>query len=184
MIFASNHQSALDIPVQVACLPPHTVFIAKKELSCLPIFGWAAALAGTLFVDRAKGTQNKALKQVKKLLGAGISMIVYPEGTRSRTKELLPFKRGAFVMAISAQVPVVPLTILNSGILCPKNKLFVHPGVIKIVVDKPIETKGMTIEQRFELSDRVHKLISSRLGISSQNDSNLQQTPFLVTKTR
>ena len=163
MVFVSNHQSVLDILSQMSVLPSSASFISKKELKWIPFFGWAANVVGTIFVDRVKGTHNDSLDSISESLRAGASIIVYPEGTRSSDGRLLPFKRGAFVMAIDAQVPIVPLTILDSRDLCPKHQSWIASGTIHIVIDKPISTQGMTPQDRFDLSERIQGVIAKHL---------------------
>lgn len=162
-VFVANHQSLLDIPVLFKYLPDNLSFIAKKELLHVPVFGWAAWMVGTIFIDRSKGTQNESLKNVVDYLKAGISLAMFPEGTRSETGELKPFKRGAFIFAIQAGVPIVPITIVNSRDLMPKHRLAIAPGEIEIYVHEPISTKGMVPEDRVVLSDRARAAIESRL---------------------
>jgi 1-acyl-sn-glycerol-3-phosphate acyltransferase len=163
VIFVSNHQSIVDIFIGSKIFPRVTSFIAKKELKLIPIFGWAAAVVGVLFIDRARGAQNKSLSSVGDLLRCGFNFIIYPEGTRSPDGKILPFKRGAFVMAISSQVPVVPVTILDTYRVCPKHHVAISPGTVHVIVDDPISTIGLKIDDRHALSDQVHSIMSKHL---------------------
>lgn len=163
-VFVSNHQSAIDILVHVLMLPPNAHFVAKKELFWIPIFGISAAIVGTIFIDRSRGAQQKSLKKVVRHLQEGDSIILYPEGTRSRDGQIKEFKRGAFVMAIDAQVPIIPITIFNTRFLCPKGRLSVAPGDIYVYVDEPISTQGLKYEDRHALAKKVHELIKNRMN--------------------
>jgi 1-acyl-sn-glycerol-3-phosphate acyltransferase len=162
-VFVSNHQSAVDILAHVMILPANAHFVAKKELFWIPVFGWGARVVGTIFIDRKKGARENSLKGVTAQLKEGNSVILYPEGTRSPDGQLKDFKRGAAVMAIEAQVPIVPMTIFNSGKLCPKKGLSIAPGEIRIYIDEPIETKNLTEEDRFVLTSKLHQIIENRL---------------------
>jgi len=162
-IFVSNHQSAIDILIQARLLPQNAHFIAKKELLWIPIFGYAARVVGTIFIDRLKGSRQKSLTHILDFLQRGDSLIIYPEGTRSRDGKLKTFKRGAFVMAIKAKAQIVPMTIFDSRFLCPKGRLSVEPGDIHVYVDEPIDASSYDFESRAELTDRVHSLIEKRL---------------------
>jgi len=172
VVFVSNHQSALDILVHMVSFPRHTSFVAKKELLRIPIFGWGAAIAGTFFIDRSKGTKNKSLEKIQQALIAGINLVLYPEGTRSADGNLLPFKRGAFVMAIQAQVPVVPVATLDSRLLCPKKRLSVAPGTVHLYVGEPISTKGLTIGDRREICEQVRNEIAKQLDKFNESHEN------------
>ncbi len=167
-VFVANHSSLLDIPALFCYLPKNSSFIAKKELLWIPIFGWASYLVGTIFIDRARGAQNQSLQVVETYLKNGISIVMFPEGTRSKDGRLGPFKKGAFVFALKAQVPIVPVTIYNSHRLLPKKSFSISPGKIHLHVDAPISTQGMNFGDRDQLTERVRTLI----------DDNLRQEKF------
>lgn len=169
VIFVLNHQSVTDIMTVIKILPKASSFISKKELRSVPVFGWAMKVVGTLFVDRSRGTQNQALSEVNDLMRDGFNIIIFAEGTRSPDGKLLPFKRGAFVMAIEAQVPVVPVTILDSRLCCPKGQLAIAPGTIHVIADNPISTKGLKIEDRHQLSDQVRHIMLKHLEKFEEN---------------
>jgi len=171
-VFVANHQSLMDIPALVQFLPKYTSFIAKQELRRIPIFGSSAALVGTLFIDRSRGADNPSLQLIGRLLKRGISILIFPEGTRSSDGGLGAFKRGGFALAIEAQVPVVPITILNSRFVLPKGKLAIRSGQIDIVVDKPIFTSGMGPEQRYHLSEQVQKMMTKHLDLFDETMKN------------
>lgn len=140
LIFASNHESALDIWVHLAVLPRSFRFLAKQELFRIPIFGWYLRIGGHIPVDR----QNRAravesLRRAAAAVRAGTSLVVYPEGTRSRDGRVQPFKKGPFMVAAEAGVPVVPVAISGSGRVTPTKRIAVAPGPIRIAVGEPVD---------------------------------------------
>ena len=152
-IFMSNHESALDILFGIACLPCNIVFLAKKELFKIPVFGWAMLAAGSIKIDRknperAKKSINNA---VETFTQATFSTIIFPEGTRSDTGELLPFKKGGFILAIRSKLPIVPVTILGAGNILPKGSFVFKKGHIKVIVSEAIDTLKMTVEDKDKL---------------------------------
>lgn len=162
-VFVGNHESALDIPVAVACLPYNIVFLAKKELFRIPIFGWGMYAAGMVKVDR-QNREKAALsidRAVRYLKRSCSSVLVYPEGTRSRTGELGRFKKGSFLLAIRTQLPVVPVTIIGSREVLPRNSLRFRRKKIRLIVDAPIITRGLTEDKRDELMRSTYKVISA-----------------------
>ena len=140
-------------------------FLAKKELFRIPVLAQGMRAVGVIEVDRqARGAVHATVnKQAQQLIEARRSLIIYAEGTRPRDGVLRPFKKGAFTMAISAQLPVLPLTINGSYEAFPPGQIWVHGGMIDVVIDPPIETTGMTNADTGELRDRVYDVISKRL---------------------
>lgn len=171
-VFVANHQSAVDILVMMDILSKHSSFIAKKELRKFPVFGWAAGVVGTLFIDRSRGTNNKSLDDVSARLQQGLSVIIFPEGTRSADGKLLPFKRGAFVMAIDAQVPIVPIVIMDSRFLCPKGRPSIDSGTVHIWVGDEISTIGLTKDDRHALSEKIALIMAKQLENFFENRKN------------
>jgi 1-acyl-sn-glycerol-3-phosphate acyltransferase len=142
LVFASNHESALDIWALVATLPRIVRFVAKRELFRIPIFGWYLALGGHICVDRGNRVQAVAsLRRAGAAVRAGTSLIVFPEGTRSTDGRIHPFKKGPFVLAMEAAVPVVPVAISGSGRITPKKAIAVHPGTIRIAIGEPVDPR-------------------------------------------
>jgi 1-acyl-sn-glycerol-3-phosphate acyltransferase len=159
-VFMSNHQSVLDIGALVLTLPVSWRFVAKRELTYIPFFGWALGLSDQIVIDR--GNRAKALRSLARAaerIRTGVNVIIFPEGTRSPTGEIREFKSGGFHLALQAQVPVVPATVSGSRELIPKRSLKVQSGTIKVVYGKPIPTLGMRSEQRDELKARVRDAI-------------------------
>jgi 1-acyl-sn-glycerol-3-phosphate acyltransferase len=171
-VFMSNHQSVLDIGALVLTLPLSWRFVAKRELTWVPFFGWALGLSDQIVIDRGNRTKSvKSLSHAAERIRRGVNVIIFPEGTRSPTGELREFKSGGFHLAIQAQVPVLPATVSGSFGLIPKRSLAVHSGTIKVVYGAPIPTEGMRPEQRGELKDRVREAILCGF------DPSLQTTP-------
>jgi 1-acyl-sn-glycerol-3-phosphate acyltransferase len=134
--------------------------VAKQELARIPLLGRAMVTAGHLMIDRAHPARAlEAYKDAAELIRGGMSALLFAEGTRSRTGELLPFKNAPFGLAIAAQVPVVPVYVGHTFEIMPKGRFFLRPRPIRIVIGDPIATAGMTVEQRQELRDRVHAAI-------------------------
>jgi 1-acyl-sn-glycerol-3-phosphate acyltransferase len=159
-IFMSNHQSALDIVVLIATIPTSFRFVAKRELAAIPVFGWAIALGGHIFIDR--GDHLKAIESLKRAedkIRQGAKVILFPEGTRSPSGELAEFKRGGFHLAIGAQVPIVPVSISGSKNRLPKKSLQVEPGKVKVVYGRAIPTEGVTVEDREQVMAKVREAI-------------------------
>lgn len=138
-IFVSNHQSTIDIPTLFISLPYDTRFVAKKALKYVPMLGWYMWAAKFVFVDRANHREAvRSLDEAGEQIRGGISIIVFPEGTRSDDMRVHPFKKGPFALAMKARVPVVPVAIEGSGKLMPKNSWQITPGPITVRVGKPI----------------------------------------------
>jgi 1-acyl-sn-glycerol-3-phosphate acyltransferase len=164
-VVVANHLSTLDIMACLLAVPIPIRFLAKKELFRIPVLAQGMRAVGVIEVDRqARGAIHAAVnKQAQQLIEARRSLIIYAEGTRPRDGVLRPFKKGAFTMAISAQLPVLPLTINGSYEAFPPGQIWVHGGTIDVVIDPPIETTGMTNADTGELRDRVYDVISKRL---------------------
>ena len=171
-IFMVNHQSNVDIPVIVQSLPQFQLrWIAKKELLRVPFFGWAMWATKHIAVDRSDPHNAvKSLQRAKEIIGAGISVVVFPEGTRSTDGKLLRFKKGGFMLAIQANTRIVPITINGSRGLLPSGAWRLRSGIIEVFVDKPIAIDGYRAGNLRLLSDRVRQTIAGHLRepVSSQ----------------
>jgi len=165
-IFMSNHESALDIVLGVAAIPSNIVFLAKKELFKVPIFGWAMNSSGMIKIDRENPemARKSVSEAVETLMHSSFSTLIYPEGTRSNGEELLPFKKGGFILAIRTQLPVVPITILGAGNVLPKGTLAIKKSHIKMIIDNPIPTLGMDINDKDQLLQDCRKIINQNLA--------------------
>ena len=163
-VFAANHVSNMDPLAFVPAIPRRVAILVKKEVFRIPILGTAMRMAKLIPVDRdnreaAAGSVETAVKYLK----AGLSFAVYPEGTRSRDGRLLPFKKGTFVMAIRAGVPVVPVSIVGAQDLLRKGESSVHPGEVTIRFGPAVDVSLYTVEQRADLMARVEELVAAGL---------------------
>ena len=168
-IFAANHTSNSDPPAAVLAIPRRVSLLAKKEVFRVPVVATALRLASIVPVDRsdrdaAAASVERAVEYLKK----GVSFLVYPEGTRSRDGRLLPFKRGTFVMAIDAKVPVVPMSIAGAHRIMQKGELAVHPGEVVVKFHPAVDAADYSAEQRGELLDRVHAAVAAGLPEEQQ----------------
>lgn len=160
-IFMANHQSDFDILIVLAHLPGQFRWIVKKELFNIPLFGTAMRNAGYIEIDRqnhikAMMSIDKAARKIKE----GKSVMSFPEGTRSSDGKIKPFKQGMFHLAITSGVPIVPVSIIGAREIMPKRSLRIKPGKVTMVIDKPIDVRGYSIENRQDLIDRVQNIIT------------------------
>jgi 1-acyl-sn-glycerol-3-phosphate acyltransferase len=163
-IFMANHQSNIDIPVLIQSLRKFQLrWIAKKELLFFPLFGWALWASRHIIVDRANRLKAMvSLRKAKEKIKGGISVVVFPEGTRSPSGELLPFKRGGFILAIMTKTPIVPITINGSRAILPKGDWRIRGGEIEVIVSRPIELDGYHRENLQTLLNQVRLAMQSR----------------------
>lgn len=163
-IFAGNHVSALDPPAALLGVPRRISFLAKKEVFKIPVVATAMRLAKIVPVDRSdREAAIGSMDRAREVMQEGISFVVFPEGTRSADGRLRAFKKGTFVLAIQARVPVVPVAVLGSRALMPKGKLAVLPGEITLRFGKPIDGSAYSMDQRDALMSRVHASLAAAL---------------------
>ena len=165
VIFMSNHQGNFDILALFLAIPQRFSWIAKEELFRIPVFGHSMAMAGYIPLNRG-GDGRRALKSMEDAAAAikgGRSVVIFPEGTRTADGALLPFKKGGFLLAGKAGVPIVPLTINGSMKINPKTRLELHPGTIRIVFADPIPTAGAVGKERERLMAEVRQAIDGGL---------------------
>ena len=155
-VFAFNHESLIDTAVAFYAVPVNIRFVLKREVMFIPFIGAYAWAMGMSFVDRKNHERAmRSMKDAAEHLAAGASIMVFPEGRRARTPELQPFKKGAFVLAIQAGVPVVPVAIVGSRDVLPPDTFRVRPGEIRVQAGAPIPTADLTLDDRDALRDRV-----------------------------
>jgi 1-acyl-sn-glycerol-3-phosphate acyltransferase len=172
-VFISNHVSALDIPLLIAALPLRAIFMAKKELFRVPFFGWGISILGHLPIDResARKARESIIRAVEDLQAGRVSVIIFPEGTRSKTGLIGEFKHASFSLAKEAAVDIVPVFIQGAQQLLPKKALFIRPGTITLHVGEPLPAAAFKDLDRKELSAIVHeKLIAMQASVGVQND--------------
>lgn len=164
-IFAVNHQSQYDIFALDGYFMVDFRWVAKKELSRIPLVGPAIGLAGTVFIDRSKGRQAlKSLAEAAKRIADGTSVVIFPEGTRSPDGRLQPFKSGAMYLAIKSGVDIVPVAITGGFEIMPKNSLLTRPGNMRIRVGKPLPAGDYDQKQKQELADILHDKVAALMG--------------------
>jgi len=165
-VYVANHQSQFDIPALVVAMPADFRMVAKRELLFIPIFGWALWLAGFIFIDRTdRDRAVRRLERALQVLRRGTSVVVFAEGTRSPDGRLLPFKKGGFVLAIKAGVPIVPVSIRGGRGVLPKGSLRVRPGTIDVIFGVPVPTSTYSLETKEALIRTVRDRIAAGLGL-------------------
>lgn len=162
-VFMPNHQSNSDPPAVFTILPPLLV-LAKKEFFNIPVLGQGMRLRGFVPVDRKnRESAIRAVEQAALALKAGNSFLAFPEGTRSPDGRLQPFKKGVFIMALQAGVPIVPISVSGSSKIMRKGEWIIRPGVMRITIHESVSTRGCSINDREEIMSRVREAILSGL---------------------
>ena len=167
VIFMSNHESNLDPPVLIAALPVPAVYISKKELKWVPLVGWAAGLGGTIFIDRGKRERAvQSIHHAAEQIRDGKTVVIFPEGTRTRTGRLGPFKKGGFAMALAAGVPIVPLATVGGFRTLPPGSLRFRPGSYTILVGAPVDPAAFPDRDSLlrEVRRHIEMLLESARG--------------------
>jgi 1-acyl-sn-glycerol-3-phosphate acyltransferase len=164
-VYISNHQSLLDIWSLIPALPVSVRFVAKRSLFLIPFFGWALAASGFISIDRGNRARAvRSLATAAERVRGGRPVLLFPEGTRSRSGRLGPFKRGAFHLAISAGVPVVPVAVSGSGRVLPPGSMFrIRPGAVRVRFAPPIDAASYGPDGLDRLSADVRARIVERL---------------------
>jgi 1-acyl-sn-glycerol-3-phosphate acyltransferase len=161
-VFVANHQSIYDIPVLFASLPYQLRIIAKDSLRRFPILGWHLSRTGHLLVDRRKPDPRVVFNWANGLTANGVSLIVFPEGTRSQSGRLGPFKGGSIYPAVQAGLPIVPISVAGSRHVMRKGRLMTCPGEVDVIVHDPIPTLAVRepdIRAVRDLAARVREII-------------------------
>jgi 1-acyl-sn-glycerol-3-phosphate acyltransferase len=141
-IYMCNHVSNIDPPIAIPAIPKRTSVLVKKEVFRIPVLATAMRMGSLVPVDRTdRDSAINSLKKAQEVLASGVNMTVFPEGTRSTTGELLPFKKGPFYMALESGVSVIPMTILGTRAIWPKGKFAIKPGTATVVFHPPVDPK-------------------------------------------
>ncbi len=158
-IYMSNHQSNYDIPVLLAHLKVQFRWLAKSELFKIPIFGPAMGKAGYISIDRSdRRSAFLSLKKAAAAIRKGVSVMIFPEGTRSRDGNISTFKKGGFVLAIDSDAPIVPVVLQGTWSIMARSGLLIRPGKVCIDILKPIETKTYSRKNKDLLLNRVRQV--------------------------
>ncbi|MCA9604794.1 MAG: 1-acyl-sn-glycerol-3-phosphate acyltransferase [Myxococcales bacterium] len=167
-VLMANHQSHVDIVALFNALPMVPGFLAKAELRRIPVFGRAMAAGGHVFVERGEHARAvAAIDEAAAAIRQGATIVLFPEGTRSRRREVMPFKKGGFHLALLAGVPIVPIGIRGTADILPKHDLALLPGRCEIHVGEPIEPEGHTLD---ELLERTHDAICELAALPAAPD--------------
>lgn len=167
VVFCANHQSNVDPPVLFQALHPRLHILYKAELRKLPVLGRVFEVGGFVAVERAnRDAAFASIEHAARSIRAGNSFLIFPEGTRSKTDALLPFKKGGLVMALRAQAPIVPVAVMGGRAAMEKGSAFVRPVRVTVRIGDAIPTTGMTSDDRDELIDVVRERIEAliRMG--------------------
>ena len=159
-ILMPNHQSNFDIPVLLGCLPIQFRWLAKAELFKIPIFGRGMRGCGYISIDRSnRKSAFQSLAEAAAKIRNGVSVLIFPEGTRSRDGRILPFKKGGFVLSVDAGVPIVPIVIFNTWSIMPKDRLRIRTQSVRMDILAPIPTSGYTRKTKDDLMNSVRNTI-------------------------
>ncbi len=163
LIFMGNHQGNFDILALSLAIPRRFSWVAKKELFQIPVFGGAMRRAGYIPLDRSDGRRAlKSMNDAAARIRSGSSVMVFPEGTRSKDGNLLPFKRGGFLLAAKAQVPIVPFTINGSTKINPCTAIALYPGTLRVSFGEPVTVNAQDKDQS-QLMEQVRSAIAAGL---------------------
>jgi 1-acyl-sn-glycerol-3-phosphate acyltransferase len=179
-VFVANHTSNADPPAVVGAIPRRVALLGKKEVFRVPILARALRLASFVSVDRSN--REAAIASVERALvemTKGVSFLVFPEGTRSPDARLRPFKKGTFVMAIRAGVPVVPISVVGAQRIMRKGEFALRPGEIQIKFHPAVNARQYSLEQKEELMARVHAAVAA--GLPDEQKPVLPGTPVAAS---
>ncbi|MFB3854995.1 MAG: lysophospholipid acyltransferase family protein [Vicinamibacterales bacterium] len=166
-VFVSNHQSIYDIPIVFSTLPYQVRIIAKQSLARFPFLGWHLSRTGHMLVDRSRPDRARIFRRWSDLVSEGLSLIVFPEGTRSMDGTVGRFKAGSVLLAMQVGLPIVPISIVNSRCVMRKGRMMTRPGHVDLVIHDVIETSGnreTTVEEARELCARIRETVASSVA--------------------
>jgi 1-acyl-sn-glycerol-3-phosphate acyltransferase len=159
-VFVSNHQSFYDIPILFWFLPYQLRIISKESVGRFPFLGWHLRRTGHMLVDRSRRSHTRVFDWASRLTSSGLSLIVFPEGTRSRDGRVAEFKGGSFFLALEAGLPIAPISVIGSRHVMLKGRLATYPGRVKVVIHDPIDTTGMSRKDAREVAERVRRVVA------------------------
>jgi 1-acyl-sn-glycerol-3-phosphate acyltransferase len=166
VVFCANHQSNVDPPILFHALHPRVRVLYKKEIDAIPLLARAFRMGGFIPIDRRnKESAMRSIEMGAAALRAGQSFLIFPEGTRSPTEDLLPFKKGGFIMAIKGEAPIVPVAITGGREAMRKGRWIIKPVTVTIRVGQPIETAGRDLSERSALIEKARRQIVEMLGV-------------------
>ena len=164
-ILVSNHQSTFDIFALLGYLPVQFRWTAKAELFRTPFMGWAMSRIGYIPIERDSPKKAyRSMLRAAEVVRNGVSVIIFPEGTRSPDGNLQPFKKGVFLLALKSRAPILPITIQGTSKIMRKGDWRTYPGQVRIQIDPPIETAGTPAVKEEELSQRVRSTLVKNLS--------------------
>ena len=165
-VFCANHQSNIDPPVLFDAIHPRMHILYKAEIDAIPILARAFRYGGFLPVDRRnKEAALRSIEAGAASIRAGNSFLIFPEGTRSRNADLLPFKKGGFIMAIKAQAPIVPVAVQGGRDAMQRGSAFIRPVTVTVRIGEPIQTAGLGLDDRDALIERTRARIAALLAL-------------------
>jgi 1-acyl-sn-glycerol-3-phosphate acyltransferase len=160
-LYAANHQSALDIPVLFGYLPVDFRIVHKRSLYLIPLVGWYLWAGGHISIDRRRAFRAKrSMARASARIRGGTSLCVFPEGTRSPDERVQHFKRGSFVLALQAGVPVVPVSLVGVKRVAPRGLMRLHPGTVTLMVHPAVATGQRPVEDAALLADEVRQVVA------------------------
>jgi len=159
-VFVANHSSFYDTPIVFGALTRQLRIMAKADLGYVPFIGWHLSRSGHVLVDR-KNPGASIFKRMQRMARSGASLVVFPEGSRTRDGLVHKFKAGIFMLAIENGLPVVPISISGSRVVMPKGRFAVAPATVTVTVHEAIATKSMSRDDARELAARVQGIIAA-----------------------
>jgi 1-acyl-sn-glycerol-3-phosphate acyltransferase len=159
-ILMSNHESHYDVWALIAYIPIQLRWVMKIELRKIPVFGFCCERMGQIYIDRSDPKKShESLKVAGEKIRNGASVVFFPEGTRSPDGKLLPFKKGGFVIALEANVPILPVTVIGGRKILPKKSIWILPGRMTLKIHEPIPVDGYSYETKEGLIEKVRGVI-------------------------